>query len=91
MVLSVSSTGGLDETVDEAILHAAFIPFGEIKEVQIPKDNSTQKNRGFGFVDFEEVDDAAAAMDNMNSELAHCVIESLTLLVPQIQRCTVEC
>jgi hypothetical protein len=61
--------GGLDETVDEAILHAAFIPFGEIKEVQIPKDNATQKNRGFGFVDFEEVADAAAAMDNMNSAL----------------------
>jgi peptidyl-prolyl isomerase E (cyclophilin E) len=59
--------GGLDETVDEAILHAAFIPFGEIKEVQIPKDNATQKNRGFGFVDFEEVADAAAAMDNMNN------------------------
>lgn len=28
--------GGLDETVNEAVLHSAFIPFGEIKEVNIP-------------------------------------------------------
>jgi peptidyl-prolyl isomerase E (cyclophilin E) len=59
--------GGLDEKVDQAILHAAFIPFGDIREVQIPLDNATQKNRGFGFVDFEEQEDAAAALDNMNN------------------------
>ena len=59
--------GGLDEKVDQAILHAAFIPFGDIKEVQIPLDHATQKNRGFGFVDFEEREDAAAALDNMNN------------------------
>ena len=28
---------GLESSVDEAILHAAFIPFGNIKEVVIPK------------------------------------------------------
>ena len=37
-----------------AILHAAFIPFGPIKDVDIPLDHQTQKNRGFGFVTFEE-------------------------------------
>ena len=37
-----------------AILHAAFIPFGPIKDVDIPQDHQTQKNRGFGFVTFEE-------------------------------------
>jgi peptidyl-prolyl isomerase E (cyclophilin E) len=30
--------GGLDATVNEEVLHAAFIPFGDIKEVSIPKD-----------------------------------------------------
>lgn len=35
--------GGLEPTVDEATLHAAFIPFGNIKEVNIPKDFSTSK------------------------------------------------
>lgn len=30
--------GGLDPSVNEEVLHAAFIPFGIIKEVNIPKD-----------------------------------------------------
>lgn len=62
--------GGLAEEVDEKVLHAAFIPFGDITDVQIPQDYSTQKHRGFGFVEFEFAEDAAAAIDNMNeSEL----------------------
>mmetsp|Transcript_33171 Transcript_33171/g.63673 ORF Transcript_33171/g.63673 Transcript_33171/m.63673 type:complete len:152 (-) Transcript_33171:487-942(-) len=62
--------GGLDEGVNEAILHAAFVPFGDIKDVNIPLDQTSQKNRGFGFVTFLEKSDAAAAMDNMhNAEL----------------------
>lgn len=35
--------GGLDLKVDEAMLHAAFIPFGEIRDVQIPVDHLTRK------------------------------------------------
>lgn len=70
--------GGLEESVNEAGLHAAFIPFGEIKDVSIPQDHSQAarsggeggdggpKHRGFGFVEFVETEDAAAAMDNMN-------------------------
>lgn len=62
--------GGLAEEVDEKVLHAAFIPFGDITDVQIPMDYSNQKHRGFGFVEFELAEDAAAAIDNMNeSEL----------------------
>lgn len=62
--------GGLAEDVDEKVLHAAFIPFGDITDVQIPMDYSNQKHRGFGFVEFELAEDAAAAIDNMNeSEL----------------------
>ncbi|MCO5600892.1 hypothetical protein L7F22_055009 [Adiantum nelumboides] len=62
--------GGLEENVTEPILHAAFIPFGDIKDVTTPLDQSTQKHRGFGFVTYLEKEDAAAAMDNMhNAEL----------------------
>lgn len=62
--------GGLEENVNDAILHAAFIPFGDIKDVNIPIDHATGKHRGFGFVEYEDKDDAAAAIDNMhNGEL----------------------
>lgn len=62
--------GGLAEEVDEKVLHAAFIPFGDIMDVQIPLDYETEKHRGFAFVEFESAEDAAAAIDNMNdSEL----------------------
>ena len=49
-----SRAGGLEEQVTTAILHAAFIPFGPIKDVDIPMDHQTQAHRGFGFVTFEE-------------------------------------
>ncbi|NWV09741.1 PPIE isomerase, partial [Ptilonorhynchus violaceus] len=62
--------GGLAEEVDEKVLHAAFIPFGDITDIQIPLDYETEKHRGFAFVEFELAEDAAAAIDNMNeSEL----------------------
>lgn len=38
-------TGGLAEEVDEKVLHAAFIPFGDIIDIQIPLDYETGKNR----------------------------------------------
>ncbi|KAK9915374.1 hypothetical protein WJX75_008158 [Coccomyxa subellipsoidea] len=62
--------GGLEENVNEAILHSAFIPFGDIKDVNIPLDNTTGKHRGFGFVEYENAEDSADAIDNMhNAEL----------------------
>lgn len=62
--------GGLAEEVDEKVLHAAFIPFGDIVDIQMPLDYETEKHRGFGFVEFEAAEDSAAAIDNMNeSEL----------------------
>ncbi|PNF37100.1 Peptidyl-prolyl cis-trans isomerase E [Cryptotermes secundus] len=62
--------GGLAEEVDEKVLNAAFIPFGDVMDIQIPLDYETEKHRGFAFVEFECAEDAAAAIDNMNdSEL----------------------
>ncbi|KAJ8903555.1 hypothetical protein NDN08_004659 [Rhodosorus marinus] len=58
--------GGLEEEVTEAVLKAAFLPFGDIVDVSIPVDAGSQKTRGFGFVQFESAEDAAAAVDNMN-------------------------
>jgi peptidyl-prolyl isomerase E (cyclophilin E) len=80
--------GGLAEQVEESVLHSAFIPFGEIKSIEIPLDHSTRKlncefslfgldiSKGFGFVEFEEAEDCEHAIDNMNdSELMGKVIK----------------
>ena len=57
--------GGIDDEVTEDLLFAAFIPFGPLKSVQIPKDFKINKSRGFGFVEFESDEDCAAALENM--------------------------
>ncbi|VDP12734.1 unnamed protein product [Onchocerca flexuosa] len=62
--------GGFGEEVNEKVLQAGFVPFGEIVSISIPLDYETGKHRGFGFVEYELAEDAAAAIDNMNdSEL----------------------
>lgn len=57
--------GGLAEEVEEKTLNAAFIPFGDLVDIQIPLDYETEKHRGFAFIEFENAEDAAAAIDNM--------------------------
>jgi hypothetical protein len=37
--------GGLDDQVDEKTLHAAFVPFGEIKTIEMPLDHTTGINK----------------------------------------------
>jgi peptidyl-prolyl isomerase E (cyclophilin E) len=58
--------GGIDQAVTEEVLYAAFIPFGDLKTIQIPKDFAENKNRGFAFVEFESEEDASDALDNMD-------------------------
>ena len=57
--------GGLDDAVTLELLRAAFIPFGVLKDVQLPLDREG-KGRGFGFVEYEDESDANAAMSNMD-------------------------
>ena len=59
--------GGLDDAVTPEILKSAFIPFGEIVDVQVPRDFQADKSRGFGFVEFAEDADAQDALANMDS------------------------
>uniref|UniRef100_A0A7S0W0C0 RRM domain-containing protein n=1 Tax=Hemiselmis tepida TaxID=464990 RepID=A0A7S0W0C0_9CRYP len=59
--------GGLAEDVDVATLRAAFIPFGELVDANIPLDNKEGTHRGFGFVEFESPEDASEAIYNMNN------------------------
>ncbi|CZS98613.1 related to cyclophilin [Rhynchosporium agropyri] len=60
--------GGLAPMVNAANLHAAFLPFGEIADVSLPKPDgpkSTELHRGFGYVEFEDPEDIKDAIDNM--------------------------
>eukprot|EP01056_Protomagalhaensia_sp_Gyna25_P003303 Protomagalhaensia_sp_Gyna_25__3302@NODE_299_length_4005_cov_944_097075_g231_i0_p7_GENE_NODE_299_length_4005_cov_944_097075_g231_i0NODE_299_length_4005_cov_944_097075_g231_i0_p7_ORF_typecomplete_len130_score25_54RRM_1/PF00076_22/7_4e20RRM_5/PF13893_6/1_2e12RRM_7/PF16367_5/1_4e05Nup35_RRM_2/PF14605_6/6_5e03Nup35_RRM_2/PF14605_6/2_7e05RRM_8/PF11835_8/0_0082Limkainb1/PF11608_8/0_017OB_RNB/PF08206_11/0_047RRM_2/PF04059_12/0_059_NODE_299_length_4005_cov_944_097075_g231_i030713460 len=59
--------GGLDEekaTTD--VLREAFEVFGLLRTVEIPFNKQTNRNRGFGFVEYEEEHDAKTALENMN-------------------------
>lgn len=57
----------------------AFVPFGEVADVTLPKPelpSSTDPHRGFGYVEFELAADAKEAVDNMDqSELFGRVIK----------------
>lgn len=58
--------GGLEDGVTDSTLHAAFVPFGTIRQVSLPLDVASNQHRGFAFVEYDQPDDAADAMDNMN-------------------------
>lgn len=78
--------GGLAEEVTDKLLNDAFIPFGDIVEIQMPIDYESQKHRGFAFIEFELGEDAAAAIDNMNdSELCGRTIR-VNMAKPQSMR-----
>ncbi|KAL8768371.1 MAG: hypothetical protein Q9209_005405 [Squamulea sp. 1 TL-2023] len=65
--------GGLENAVNEKLLADAFLPFGDIVDVSIPKPDlpsSKEPHRGFGYIEFEVAEDAKEAIDNMDqSEL----------------------
>ena len=71
--------GGLDHAVTQQTLYHAFLPFGDIVEVNLPKPDlpsSKDPHRGFGYVEFENATDAIDAIDNMDrSELYGQVIK----------------
>ncbi|KAK3696029.1 hypothetical protein LTR37_018171 [Vermiconidia calcicola] len=61
--------GGLSNEVTPHTLHDAFIPFGEIVDVSLPKPelaSSKDPHRGFGYVEFSLAEDAREAIDNMD-------------------------
>ncbi|KAL7624382.1 hypothetical protein AAE478_005946 [Parahypoxylon ruwenzoriense] len=61
--------GGLGSLVTTGNLHDAFIPFGEIADITLPKNdapNATEPHRGFAYVEYEDADDAKEAIDNMD-------------------------
>lgn len=58
--------GGLSWGTDDAGLHEAFAPFGEITDAKVISDRETGRSRGFGFVTYTSSDDANSAIEAMN-------------------------
>lgn len=81
--------GGLAPIVTVATLHDAFLPFGDIADVSLPKNenpnsNTTEPHRGFAYVEFEDADDAKEAIDNMDqSEFFGRVIKVTAAKAPK--------
>ncbi|XP_042198696.1 cold-inducible RNA-binding protein B-like isoform X3 [Callorhinchus milii] len=60
--------GGLNFDTNENSLESVFSKYGQISEVIVIKDRETQRSRGFGFVTFENPEDAKDAMMAMNGK-----------------------
>ncbi|XP_072356370.1 RNA-binding protein 3-like [Scyliorhinus torazame] len=60
--------GGLNFDTDEQALEDVFSKYGQIAEVRVIKDKDTMTSRGFGFITFENPDDANDAMEAMNGK-----------------------
>lgn len=79
--------GGLDTNlVTASTLSEAFIPFGEITDITLPKPeapSSTDLHRGFGYVEFEEATDAKEAIDNMDQSELYGRVIKVAMAKPQ--------
>jgi RNA recognition motif-containing protein len=81
--------GGLAPLVTTTTLQEAFLPFGEIADVSLPKNENPQTaaaepHRGFAYVEFEDADDAKEAIDNMDqAELFGRVIKVSAAKAPK--------
>lgn len=60
--------GGLDETVDEKILHDTFSAFGTLIDTPRVMRDESGASRGFGFVKFDDFDASDAAIEAMHGQ-----------------------
>ncbi|KAK5096170.1 hypothetical protein LTS08_007776 [Lithohypha guttulata] len=80
----------LDPThVTTSTLSEVFIPFGEILDVTLPKPeapSSTDLHRGFGYVEFEDANDAKEAIDNMDQSELYGRVIKVAMAKPDVKR-----
>ncbi|XP_038669787.1 cold-inducible RNA-binding protein B-like [Scyliorhinus canicula] len=60
--------GGLNFDTNEQALEDVFSKYGQIAEVRVIKDKDTMASPGFGFITFENPEDANDAMEAMNGK-----------------------
>ncbi|KAH9618066.1 hypothetical protein KSS87_020391 [Heliosperma pusillum] len=86
---------GFSWSVHESTLLEAFSSFGEVTEVKIMYHKDTGRSRGFGFVNFSNVDEAKSAKEDMDGKVifgrplrvnfGHRKIPGAQVVVPHIQ------
>lgn len=59
--------GGLADEVDVGILNTTFSAFGHLVDVNMPIDYTSNKHKGYAFIEFQWPEDAADAIDNMDN------------------------
>ena len=59
----------LPYTTHESSLQKEFSSFGEIAEVELIKDKSTRRSKGFAFIQYTNQDDALLALENMDHKV----------------------
>jgi len=60
--------GGLSFETNEESLAAAFGKYGTIEKVDVIRDKETGRSRGFGFVKYDNAEDAKDALEAMNGK-----------------------
>jgi len=58
--------GGLHQELTEGDVIAIFSQYGEVMDVNLPRDKNTGKTRGFGFLMYEDQRSTVLAVDNLN-------------------------
>lgn len=58
--------GNLPYSVTQSRLQEIFSPFGALGEVVVISDKFSGRSKGFGFVEFENADDAKKAIEKLN-------------------------
>lgn len=58
--------GNLPYSVTQSKLQEMFSPFGALGEVTVISDKFSGRSKGFGFVEFENAEEAKAAIEKLN-------------------------
>lgn len=58
--------GGLPYSVNDDELQQLFTPFGSVASAKVIIDRDTNRSKGYGFVEFENDEEAKKAIDGMH-------------------------
>lgn len=61
--------GSINFNLDEDAVRASFLPFGPIKMIDLSRDATTGRHKGFAFVEYELPEAAQLALEQMNNVL----------------------